>query len=100
VILNNRAVRTDFNLPKTICVPWFGVNEGEIFPIKDVHPLCIPFKLTDNIFVLKVIQNPVPEGVRPAFELVFDIIVREFEPMTLELLNGLWDEKGTSGAQR
>jgi hypothetical protein len=62
-----------------------------------VDLLCIPLKLTDDIFILKVIQNPFPEWTRPGFELVLSILVSEIDRVTLELETGLWDEDGKSG---
>jgi hypothetical protein len=100
VTLNNRGVRTEFNIPKPIRVPWLGVDTREFIPIKDVDLLRIPLKLTDNIFVVEVIQNPIPEWTRPGIEMVLGILVLEIDLVTLELIKWLWDENGKFWAQR
>ena len=49
------------NIPETVPSPWFGVRSREPILSTPENPLGVPFNVSYNIWIHKVVEDPIPQ---------------------------------------
>ena len=82
------AQTSHLNVPEALSSPWFHVDLCIVISVIPKNLLCIPLKMPYDLWVNKVVYDPVPEWTTPGLICFFLALKFEINIMRLKLNAG------------